>query len=202
MEGLTSAETAAGFGYTPGSLRVLVHQFRRHPTRDFFVPTARRVCHRASESDFGDGSSRCANRISPSTTSAVGWPAMANHLARRASPRSSRKRASPDCRGAAPQNAAPHPNRKVRCGIDRRGQPISAFCERFLPAPGMRAKPWSRPSLRESRRAQSNQGFLETSAPALASQILTVRSALAEASRVPSGENATLATMLVWPRRT
>ena len=41
VEGLTSAEAAARFGYTPGSFRVLVHQFRHHPTRDFFVPTAR-----------------------------------------------------------------------------------------------------------------------------------------------------------------
>jgi transposase-like protein len=41
VEGVPSAEAAARFGYTPGSLRVLVHQFRNHPGRDFFVPTAR-----------------------------------------------------------------------------------------------------------------------------------------------------------------
>src|SRR3954463_11300898 len=35
------AEAARRFGYTPGSFRVLVHQFRHQPTRDFFVPTAR-----------------------------------------------------------------------------------------------------------------------------------------------------------------
>src|SRR3954454_15567690 len=28
-------------GYTPGSFRVLVHQFRQRPERQFFVPTAR-----------------------------------------------------------------------------------------------------------------------------------------------------------------
>ena len=41
VDGLPSAEAAARFGYTPGSFRVLVHQFRNQPERDFFVPTAR-----------------------------------------------------------------------------------------------------------------------------------------------------------------
>jgi transposase len=41
VEGITAAEAAARFGYTPGSFRVLVHQFRHHPERDFFVPTTR-----------------------------------------------------------------------------------------------------------------------------------------------------------------
>src|SRR5262245_58386801 len=40
VEGLPSAEAAARFGYTPGSFRVLVHQFRNRPDRAFFVPTA------------------------------------------------------------------------------------------------------------------------------------------------------------------
>jgi hypothetical protein len=40
VEGVPSAEAAARFGYTPGSFRVLVHQFRNHPGRDFFSPTA------------------------------------------------------------------------------------------------------------------------------------------------------------------
>src|SRR5215470_10430009 len=39
VEGLPSGEAAARFGYTPGSFRVLVHQFRNRPDRDFFVPT-------------------------------------------------------------------------------------------------------------------------------------------------------------------
>jgi hypothetical protein len=39
VEGLPSAEAAARFGYTPGSFRVLVHQFRNQPDRDFFIPT-------------------------------------------------------------------------------------------------------------------------------------------------------------------
>jgi transposase len=41
VDGLPSAEAAARFGYTPGSFRVLVHQFRNQPKRDFFAPTAR-----------------------------------------------------------------------------------------------------------------------------------------------------------------
>jgi hypothetical protein len=41
VDGVPSAEAAARFGYTPGSFRVLVHQFRNQSGRDFFVPTAR-----------------------------------------------------------------------------------------------------------------------------------------------------------------
>ena len=41
VDGVPSAEVATRFGYTPGSFRVLVHQFRNQPGRDFFVPTAR-----------------------------------------------------------------------------------------------------------------------------------------------------------------
>lgn len=41
VEGLPSAEAAARFGYMPGSFRMLVHQFRRAPQRDFFLPSAR-----------------------------------------------------------------------------------------------------------------------------------------------------------------
>src|ERR1700730_15856417 len=41
VDRVPSAEAAARFGYTPGSFRVLVHQFRSEPSRDFFVPTAR-----------------------------------------------------------------------------------------------------------------------------------------------------------------
>jgi len=41
VEGVPSAEAAKRFGYTPGSFRVLVHQFRNQIDRDFFAPTAR-----------------------------------------------------------------------------------------------------------------------------------------------------------------
>ena len=37
VEGVPSAEVATRFGYTPGSFRVLVHEFRNQPDRDFFI---------------------------------------------------------------------------------------------------------------------------------------------------------------------
>ena len=40
VEGLPSAQAARRFGYTPGSFRVLVHQFRQDPQRPFFVSRA------------------------------------------------------------------------------------------------------------------------------------------------------------------
>ncbi len=43
VDGLSSAQAAARYGYTPGSFRVLVHQFRSQPGRGFFVPTAQQV---------------------------------------------------------------------------------------------------------------------------------------------------------------
>src|SRR3954447_12232143 len=41
VEGVPSAQAATRFGYTPGSFRVLVHEFRNHPGPDSFPPTAR-----------------------------------------------------------------------------------------------------------------------------------------------------------------
>lgn len=38
VEELPSAEVAHRFGYTPGSFRVLCHQFRQAPKREFFLP--------------------------------------------------------------------------------------------------------------------------------------------------------------------
>lgn len=38
VDGLPSAEAARRFGYTAGSFRVLCHEFRQHPDRDFFRP--------------------------------------------------------------------------------------------------------------------------------------------------------------------
>src|SRR5208283_3645449 len=40
VEGLASADAAARWGYTPGSFRVLCHQFRQNPEREFFRPAA------------------------------------------------------------------------------------------------------------------------------------------------------------------
>lgn len=41
VEGLSSAEAARRFGYTPGSFRVLCHEFRRTSQREFFRPPAK-----------------------------------------------------------------------------------------------------------------------------------------------------------------
>lgn len=41
VQGLPSAEAARRFGYTPGSFRVLVHQFRQNPGRAFFLDPGR-----------------------------------------------------------------------------------------------------------------------------------------------------------------
>ena len=41
MEGLSRAEAARRFGYTPGSFRVLCHEFRRNSRREFFRPPAK-----------------------------------------------------------------------------------------------------------------------------------------------------------------
>ncbi len=41
VDGLSSVEVAKRFGYTPGSFRVLVHQFRQNPGRAFFLPPAK-----------------------------------------------------------------------------------------------------------------------------------------------------------------
>jgi hypothetical protein len=50
VEGTPSAEVARSFGYTPGSFRVLVHQFRQDPRRDFFL-TPPKGPHSAPKAD-------------------------------------------------------------------------------------------------------------------------------------------------------
>jgi len=50
VEGLPSHEVAKRFGYTPGSFRVLCHQFRQTPQRSFFMQP-RKGPHRAPKRD-------------------------------------------------------------------------------------------------------------------------------------------------------
>ena len=50
VEGLPSHEVAKRFGYTPGSFRVLCHQFRQHPQRAFFIQS-RKGPHHAPKRD-------------------------------------------------------------------------------------------------------------------------------------------------------
>jgi len=49
-EGLPSHEVAKRFGYTPGSFRMLCHQFRQNPQRPFFIQP-RKGPHRAPKRD-------------------------------------------------------------------------------------------------------------------------------------------------------
>jgi transposase len=50
VEGLSSKEVARRFGYTEGSFRVLVHQFRQNPHRQFFLPPLKGP-HKAPKKD-------------------------------------------------------------------------------------------------------------------------------------------------------
>jgi transposase len=50
VEGLPSHEVTKRFGYTPGSFRVLCHQFRQNPQRSFFIQP-RKGPHRAPKRD-------------------------------------------------------------------------------------------------------------------------------------------------------
>ncbi len=43
VDKVSSKEAAERFGYTPGSFRVLCHDFRRDPSRAFFLPEGRRA---------------------------------------------------------------------------------------------------------------------------------------------------------------
>jgi hypothetical protein len=49
VEGVPSSQAAARFGYTPGSFRVLVHQFRNQPGRQFFLSPAHDVRPRGKQ---------------------------------------------------------------------------------------------------------------------------------------------------------
>jgi transposase len=50
LEGLSGKEAAGRFGYTEGSFRVLVHEFRQNPHRQFFLPPAKGP-HKAPKKD-------------------------------------------------------------------------------------------------------------------------------------------------------
>jgi transposase len=50
VDGLSGKQVANRFGYTEGSFRVLVHQFRQNPHREFFVPPAKGP-HKAPKKD-------------------------------------------------------------------------------------------------------------------------------------------------------
>ena len=45
IEGTASAEAARRFGYSPGSFRVLCHEFRQNPNREFFLASRTKAPH-------------------------------------------------------------------------------------------------------------------------------------------------------------
>ena len=49
VDDLPSAQAAAKFGYTPGSFRVLCHQFRNGPRHEFFLPPKKGPAHSAEK---------------------------------------------------------------------------------------------------------------------------------------------------------
>src|ERR1700687_5510202 len=52
VEGLSSKDAAARFGYSPGSFRGLVHQFRQHPERDFFGSSPNVIAEQQQRADL------------------------------------------------------------------------------------------------------------------------------------------------------
>jgi transposase-like protein len=54
VEGVPSSQAAARFGYSPGSFRVLVHQFRNQPGRQFFLSPAQEVGPRSKQKRLRD----------------------------------------------------------------------------------------------------------------------------------------------------
>jgi len=84
VEGLSAGQAAARLGYTPGSFRSLVHQFRRNPAREFFVAPVkgphsgrrdeglrRQVVALRKQNlsiyDIGEALARDGRRVSPAT---------------------------------------------------------------------------------------------------------------------------------------
>src|ERR1700722_2641329 len=71
VDRMPGPEVATRFGYTPGSLHQLVHQFRCDPTRMFFIETPQPGAKTTKPPQpFGNGSSPSASRINPCTISA------------------------------------------------------------------------------------------------------------------------------------
>jgi hypothetical protein len=86
IEGLRSQEVAVRFGYTPGSFRVLCHQFRADPHRAFFLPD-RAHAKRAAQSV--SRSSRLRERVVALRKQNLSVYDIAAVLAEQASPLSS-----------------------------------------------------------------------------------------------------------------
>jgi hypothetical protein len=69
LEGLTSAQAAERFGYSPGAFRVLCHAFRRGDLPEFFATTRPGPRDQPKKSAPRSKSSHCASATAQSTTS-------------------------------------------------------------------------------------------------------------------------------------
>jgi hypothetical protein len=74
VDGVPSAQAAAQFGYTPGSFRVLVHQFRNVPRASFFMRRHQKGDRSATRRGYANKSSPCGNKTCRSMISAARWP--------------------------------------------------------------------------------------------------------------------------------
>ena len=97
VDGLPSAQAATRFGYTPGSFRVLLHQFRAARARLLYPDSATRSANRQEKAAARSGR-RPSEAESVRARHQPGLPAMERPSARQLSPPSWRKKASPSCR--------------------------------------------------------------------------------------------------------
>ncbi len=109
VEGLSSKEAAGRFGYSPGSFRGLVHQFRLDPKRSFFA-TGRAAANEPGRPDTRRQKVVALRKQNLSVYDISRALARDNvESAPSPSARSSNSRASPACHAAATRNAPRRP---------------------------------------------------------------------------------------------
>jgi hypothetical protein len=94
IDGIRGVEVARRFGYTPGSFRVLAHQFRQNPVAPSSSHLPRDPSPHPNPIPSATSSSPSANKTSRSTISAVIWLTKVTASVQLPSPRSSRTKAS------------------------------------------------------------------------------------------------------------
>ena len=150
VEGLPSVDAARRFGYTPGSFRVLAHQFRQAPGRPFFLPSAREARPHGKQKrlrdevvalrkqnfsiyDISRAVSREDERISPAAVAEILVP-----------------KASPSCRGGGMKNGRRARGRRWRrwrmpaSSTSRRGSFAPALAACSCSSHGSRRALWTR----------------------------------------------------------
>ena len=140
VEALPSHEVARRFGYSPGSFRVLCHQFRAQPDRAFFLPPAKGPKSAPKTDPVRDQVIALASRTCRSTTSVVSWRGADARSAPPPSRRCSRPRASPPPRRRDDERPE-HPHPEAAAPADVRAWicagaacvPASAVCSYSCP---------------------------------------------------------------------